>query len=116
MTYYFIKIAITTALIVLISEIAKRSTFMGAILASLPLVSVLAFIWLYHETHDLPRIGALSVSIFWLVLPSLALFIALPLLLRQDMHFYVALSIAIAITVACYGLMVVSLNYFGIKW
>ena len=116
MTYYLIKIAITTVLIVLISEISKRSTFMGAILASLPLVSVLAFIWLYHETHDLPRIGTLSVSIFWLVLPSLALFIALPLLLRQGMHFYVALSISLAITVACYGLMVVALNYFGIKW
>ncbi len=116
MTYYLIKIAITTVLIVLISEIAKRSTFMGALLASLPLVSVLAFIWLYHETHDLPRISALSINIFWLVLPSLALFIALPLLLRQGMHFYVALSISLAITVACYGLMVLALNYFGIKW
>lgn len=116
MTHYILKIAITTVLIVLISEISKRSTFMGAILASLPLVSVLAFIWLYHETHDLPRIGALSISIFWLVLPSLALFIALPLLLRQGLHFYVALSISLAITVACYGLTVVALNYFGIKW
>ena len=116
MTYYLLKIAITTFLIVLISEIAKRSTFMGALLASLPLVSVLAFIWLYHETHDLPRIGALSISIFWLVLPSLALFIALPLLLRQGLHFYVALSFSLAITVACYGLMVVALNHFGIKW
>ena len=115
MTYYLIKIAITTVLIVLISEISKRSTFLGAILASLPLVSVLAFIWLYHETHDLPRISALSINIFWLVLPSLALFIALPQLLRQGLHFYVALSVAIAITVACYGLMVLVLNYFGAK-
>jgi len=116
MTYYLIKIALTTVLVVVISEIAKRSTLMGAILASIPLVSVLAMVWLYHETKDLARISALSMNVFWLVLPSLALFIALPLLLRQDMHFYVALSVALAITVACYGLMVLALNYFGIKW
>lgn len=116
MTYYLIKITIMTVLIVLISEIAKRNSTAAALLASIPLVSVLAMIWLYHETKDIPRIGELSTSIFWLVLPSLALFIALPLLLRQGLHFYVALSIALAITVACYGLMIVALNYFGIKW
>jgi hypothetical protein len=115
MTYYLIKIALTTVLIVLISEISKRSTLMGAILASIPLVSVLAMIWLYEETRDVARLSALSVNIFWLVLPSLALFIALPLLLRQGMHFYPALAVALAITVACYGVMVAVLSHFGVK-
>jgi len=116
MTYYLVKIALTTVLVVLISEIAKRSTLMGAILASIPLVSVLAMIWLYQETKDLSRISTLSTNVFWLVLPSLALFIALPLLLRQGIQFYFALSISLAITVACYGLMVMALNHFGIKF
>lgn len=64
MTYYILKIVITTFLIVLISEIAKRSSLMGAILASVPLVSVLAMIWLYIDTKDIAKISTLSSSIF----------------------------------------------------
>ena len=52
MTYYLVKIAVTTGLIVIISEVAKRSSLVGAILASIPLVSVLAMIWLYIDTKD----------------------------------------------------------------
>ena len=74
MGYYIFKIAITTALIVLISEVAKRSSFIGAILASIPLVSVFAIIWLDIDTKDITKISSLSLSVFWLVIPSLALF------------------------------------------
>ncbi|MBN2870061.1 MAG: DUF3147 family protein, partial [Campylobacterales bacterium] len=69
MGYYLAKIAITTVLIVLISEIAKRSSFWAAVLASLPLVSVLAMIWLYVDTKDVAKVSALSTGVFWLVLP-----------------------------------------------
>lgn len=115
MSYYLVKIAVTTVLIVLISEIAKRSSMVGAILASIPLVSVLAMLWLYIDTNDVSKVSALASSVFWLVLPSLALFIALPLLLRQGLNFYLSMSISIAITVACYFLMVAVLSHFGIK-
>jgi len=115
MNYYIFKITITTLLIVLVSEIAKRSSFVGAILASVPLVSVLAMLWLYVDTEDISKVSALSTSIFWLVLPSLVFFIALPLLLRLGFHFYLSMSISIAITALCYWLMVLSLNYLGIK-
>ena len=115
MTYYVVKIVITTFLIVLISEIAKRSTLMGAILASVPLVSVLAMLWLYVDTKDIPKVSALSSSIVWLVLPSLALFLTLPLLLKQGINFYLSMSISVVITVICYFLMISTLNYFGIK-
>lgn len=115
MSYYLVKIVITTALIVLISEIAKRSTLAGAILASVPLISVLAMIWLYVDTKDVTKVIDLATSVFWLVLPSLALFVTLPLLLKQGLNFYLSMSISIGITVGCYFLMISLLNHYGAK-
>lgn len=115
MAYYLSKIFITTALIVLISEIAKRSSLLGAILASIPLVSVLAMIWLYAETKDTAAVSSLATSIFWLVLPSLALFVALPVLLGKGVGFYPGLGVSIVLTVVCYFLMVSILSYLGVK-
>lgn len=115
MVYYVIKIVITTFLIVLISEIAKRSSFWAAVLASLPLVSVLAMIWLYVDTKDVAKVSALSTGVFWLVLPSLVLFIILPLLLKQGVNFYLSLSGSLIVTVVCYWGMVSVLNHYGIK-
>lgn len=114
MAYYLFKIVITTILIVLISEIAKRSSFVGAILASVPLVSVLAMLWLYIDTKDISKVSTLSGSIFWLVLPSLVLFVSLPLLLKQGLNFYVSMSISIGITVLSYWLMVSVLKHFEV--
>lgn len=114
MVYYILKIVITTILIVVISEISKRSSFLGSILASIPLVSVLAMIWLYVDTKDIEKISALSTSIFWLVLPSLALFTSLPILLKKDFGFYPAMGISIGITVCCYYLMIIALGRLGI--
>ena len=115
MTYYLVKIVITTILIVVISEIAKRSTFVGAILASVPLISVLAMIWLYIDTKDVTKVSSLSISVFWLVIPSLALFLALPLLLKQGLNFYLSISISIGLTIGCYWIMVSALDHFGVK-
>lgn len=115
MAYYILKIVITTLIIVLISEIAKRSSFVGAILASVPLVSVLAMLWLYIDTKDISKVSELSSSIFWLVLPSLVLFVTLPLLLKQGINFYLSMSISIGATVLGYWLMVSVLNYFEVK-
>lgn len=115
MTYYLTKVAITAVLVVLISEVAKRSSLIGAVLASVPLVSVLAMIWLYIDTRDVGRVSSLATSVFWLVIPSLALFISLPILLRRGMQFYLALAVSIAITVACYFVMVAVLERFGVR-
>ena len=109
------KIVITTALIVLISEIAKRSSLIGAILASVPLVSVLAMIWLYAETRDPEKVAALASGVFWLVLPSLALFVALPILLRHGVGFYLSMGLSVGITVVSYFVMIAALNHFGIR-
>jgi hypothetical protein len=110
-----VKIAVTTVLIVAISEIARRSSFVGAILASIPLVSVLAMLWLYIDTKSVDKVSALSTSVFWLVLPSLVLFVALPVLLKYGLNFYLSMGISIVLTVTCYWIMVVGLDQFGIK-
>ncbi|MFU8763854.1 MAG: DUF3147 family protein [Haliea sp.] len=113
MTYYITKVAITAVLVVLIAEISKRSSFIGAVLASVPLTSVLAMLWLYLDTGDAGRVAELASSVFWLVLPSLALFVALPVFLAQGIGFYLSLGVSIAITAVCYGLMTMILRYFG---
>jgi len=105
MWYYVVKVVVSAALIVLVSEIAKRNSVAGAILASLPLVSLLAFVWLYYETGDAQRIARLSMDIFWLVIPSLALFLVLSWLLRRGAHFLPSLLVACAATAVCYGLL-----------
>lgn len=113
--YYLIKILVTALLIAAISEVSKRSSFLGAVIASVPLVSVLAMLWLYIDTKDIEKISALSSSIFWLVLPSLALFIMLPLLLKIGWGFYLSISVSIGVTMVCYFAMVSALSYFGVK-
>ena len=98
-----------------ISEIAKRSSFAGAVLASIPLISVLAMVWLYVDTKDVEKVSTLATSVFWLVLPSLVLFITLPVLLKAGLHFYPSISLSIGFTIAAYWLMVVVLNHYGVK-
>lgn len=115
MTYYIFKIVITAILVVAISEISKRSSLLGALLASIPLVSVLAMIWLYIDTKDVDRVAGLASSIFWLVLPSLALFIALPLLLKQGFNFYLSVGASVLLTIGCYWLMITMLDRAGIE-
>jgi hypothetical protein len=100
--YFILKTIISALVIVAIAEIAKRSTVAGALIASLPLTSLLAFVWLYSDTHDVAQIASLSVDIFWLVIPSLALFLALPLFIRLGWGFWLSLLAAISVTAACY--------------
>lgn len=115
MVYYVVKVAISALLIVAIAEISKRSSYVAALLAAVPLVSVLAMIWLYVDTRDAAKVAALAGGIFWLVLPSLALFIALPLMLKQGLNFYLSMGLSILITVACYWLMLALLDHVGIE-
>lgn len=115
MTQYIIKVAVTVAVVVAVSEVSNRNSLLGGLLASLPLVSVLAMVWLYLETRDAAKVAALSTSIFWLVLPSLVLFVALPYLLKLRINFYLALGLAIGLMLLSYGLMIVALKKLGTK-
>ncbi|MGB7292385.1 MAG: DUF3147 family protein [Thermodesulfobacteriota bacterium] len=115
MAYYIVKVFITATLVVLISEISKRSSLIGAILASLPIVSILAFIWLYIDTKSVEKVSELSIGIFWLVIPSLPLFLVLPLLLKSKVNFYLSLVISCAIMVLLYFTMLSILKRLNIN-
>lgn len=115
MWLYALKILISAVVLVVVSELAKRSSFWGAALASVPLTSILAFVWLYIETADIQRVSALSQGIFWLVLPSLVLFISLPLLLRSGVGFWLSLTISCLATAAAYFGMVRLLGFLGVR-
>jgi hypothetical protein len=115
MTQYIIKVFLSAVLIVAVAEISKRSSFLGGLLASLPLVSFLALIWLYLDTKDTAKVARLSASIFWLVLPSLVFFVALPSLLKLKMNFYACFGMATALMLGCYGVMLVALKKFGVN-
>ena len=110
-----IKLLLSSGIIVIVSEIAKKNTLIGGLIASIPLVSVMAMVWLYIDTKDIENINALSKSILWMVVPSLALFISLPVLLKSGMNFYISMGISILITMGCYWLMIAALAKFGIK-
>jgi len=114
MTQYALKVMISAVMIVAISEIAKRSSALGAVIASLPLTSLLAFLWLYGETGDTAKIAELSKGVFWYVLPSLVLFIALPLLLNAGINFWASLALSCALTFGAYLAMTAVLARFGV--
>ena len=115
MLYNIIKVLISAVLIAAISEIAKRNSVLGAILASIPLVSVLAMIWLYVDTQNTHEVVMLSKAVFWLLLPSLILFITFPLFIKWQWNFYISMLGAILLTMLGYFIMVFSLQKFGIK-
>lgn len=103
MLQYAIKVALSAVVIVAVAEIAKRSSLWAAALASLPLTSILAFVWLQLDGEPPSRIASLASDILWLVIPSLLLFIVLPMLLRAGWTFWPSLLVSCLATVAGYG-------------
>jgi len=101
-TIYALKVALSAAIIVVVTELSKRQTWWGALVASLPLVSLLSMAWLYIDTGSSTKVASLAQGIFWLVLPSLALFAALPPLLRAGWGFWLALTAGCALTAVLY--------------
>ena len=115
MWQYIIKVGVTAVVVVAVAELAKRGSVWSALLASLPLTSLLAFVWLYLDTNDGARVAALSQSIFWLVLPSLVLFLLLPALLRAGWAFWPSLAAASTATALTYVILVWALARAGIR-
>jgi hypothetical protein len=115
MFYLVLKAALSGVIVVGVSEIAKRSPAFGALVASLPLVSILAILWLWRDTGDTPRIANHAEATFWYVIPSLPMFLALPYMLRHGVTFWLALGSACILTVALYGLTVVIAARFGVR-
>jgi hypothetical protein len=115
MLYLFIKAAISGAIVAAVSEIARRSPGWGGLVASLPLTSLLAMIWLWRDSHDSERVAQLSVSALWFFIPSVPLFIALPSLLRSGLGFWAAMAVVVVMTLALYAAMFWAAPRLGLK-
>ena len=113
--YFLLKVLLSALIVAAVSEIAKRSPAFAALVASLPLVSVLGMIWLWRDTGDPVRLAAHSEATFWYVLPSLPMFLLIPALLRAGVPFPVALGAGIGLTAVLYLLTTVALARFGVR-
>jgi hypothetical protein len=112
MFYLIIKVFLSATVIVTVSEVAKRSSLLGGMIASLPLVSILAMTWIYIDTKDIDKISQLSTSILWLVIPSWTLLFTLPIFLKKGIGFYASLGLSALLTMIAYSLMLILLR----KW
>jgi hypothetical protein len=113
MFFLFVKAAISGVLVALSAEVARRYTGIGALIASLPLVSVLGMIWLWRDTRDVERLAVYSLATVWYVIPSLPMFVVIPLLLRAGFGFWISLLIGCALTMVLYTITVWIAARFG---
>ena len=114
MIFVVVKVIVSAILVAAISEIGKRSSGFAALVASLPLTSLLAFVWLHLEGTGPDEIASLSRQILWLVIPSLLLFLLLPVLLKSGMGFWISLSVSVGATAALYVGLLPILRRMGV--
>jgi hypothetical protein len=113
--YFVVKCILSGVIIAVVSEVAKRSPAFGALIVSLPLVSLLGILWLWRDTGDTGRIASHAESTFWYVLPSLPMFLVLPAMLRAGIGFWPSLMAGCVLTVVLYFLTAWALARFGIN-
>ena len=113
MGWLITKYLLTAAVVVAISEAAKRSDKLGGFIAALPLVTFLALIWLYLEKQPQAKISNHAWYTFWYVVPTLPMFLAFPLLLPR-LGFWLTLLASAGITVICFGVFALFVRQFGI--
>lgn len=114
MQYLIVKYLITAGVVVLVSELAKRSDKLGGLVAALPLVTVLTLIWLYVEQQPVSKIANHAWYTFWYVIPTLPMFLAFPVLLPR-LGFWPTLLACVVITMVCFGLFAMAVRRFGIE-
>lgn len=115
MKFLLIKYAVTAFIIVLVSEVAKRSDRFGALLASLPFVTIMVMIWLYIEGQGEEKVGNHAFYTFWYVLPTLPMFLAMPVLLKKGIGFWWALLICVGITIGCFAITGIIAHRFEVN-
>ncbi|MEO7402478.1 MAG: DUF3147 family protein [Burkholderiales bacterium] len=114
MTWLITKYLVTAAVVVLVSEVAKRSDKFGGFVAALPLVTVLALVWLYIERQPQEKIANHAWYTFWYVVPTLPMFLVFPAILPR-LGFWLTLAACIALTVVCFGVFALAVRRFGIE-
>ncbi len=115
MLYLLLKATVSGALVAVVSEAAKRSPGVGGLIASLPLISVLAMVWLWLDTRDPVRLAAQAEATFWFFLPSVPMFLIIAVLLRRGVGFWLALGVGCLVTVLLYATMAWSAPRLGLR-
>jgi hypothetical protein len=115
MFYLALKALISGAIVAAVSEIAKRYPGFGGLVASLPLVSVLGMMWLWRDTHDPARMAAHATGTFWFVLPSLPMFLLIPMLLKRGLGFWPSLAAGCVLTMVLYMAVVLVGPRLGLR-
>ena len=104
MSALIVRAIVTAMLVVLIASVARKNPGLGGLIASIPLVSTLGMVWLWHDTQDAAKVADYSMSALIYFLPSIPMFVLIPLLLRQGFGFWPVLAAALAMTMALYWL------------
>jgi uncharacterized membrane protein (GlpM family) len=112
---FLIKTLFSAFIISVIAYISRKNTTIGGLIASLPLTSILALVWMYHDGSSVQSMIDLSQIIFWMVIPSLIFFIVFPIFLRMNFPFYGALISSSLILIVTYALYTQLLSLFNIK-
>ena len=115
MLYLAVKAIVSGIIIAIVSEVARRSPAWGALIVSLPLVSILGMLWLWRDTHDPVRMAAHAQATFWFVLPTLPMFLLIPAMLRQGISFWLALALGCGVTILLYLAMTLIGARFGLR-
>jgi len=113
--WFIVKAALSGLIVAVVSTIAKRYPGFGALIASLPLVSVLGMLWLWHDKPDAENMAAHAQATFWFVLPSLPMFLLIPAMLRGGWSFWTALLAGCVLTIALYLAMTWLGPRFGLR-
>jgi hypothetical protein len=115
MTWLLLKALVSGLIVAIVSEVARRAPAVGALIVSLPLVSILGILWLWRDTHDPVRIAAHAEATFWYVLPTLPMFLLVPALLRAGWGFWAALGLGCVVTIALYLAVIWAAARLGVR-
>ena len=112
---FFIRALLSGLIIAVIAAIGRKAPALAALVASLPLISILGMIWLWRDTSDTKLLADHAEATFWYVLPSLPMFLLIPVMLRGGAHFWLALTAGIALTIILYLLTIGIAARFGVR-
>lgn len=114
MTLLLTKYAVTAFVIVLVSELAKRMDRLGALISSLPFVTVMVMVWLHLEKQSTEKISNHAWYTFWYVLPTLPMFLLMPWMMNRGQGFWPSLGAGACCTFVCFALTALLMKRFGV--
>lgn len=92
--FFITKILVSAIIIAFVSEISKRYTAVGGLIAAMPLTTLLTLFWLYYEKKDMVLLSNFTKAVFWGVFPSLLFFIPAMWLFKKGYNFYFTLFVS----------------------